>query len=164
MKKYLQAFGFILIGIFNQIQSSDKELNQRKIKYIKLNFIQTLRDRDTKSMRKALLVYEELNKDKPEEITKLVDKQYFKGRAALHFTVSNNDIPKTTMLLQFGADVNIADSENKTPLYYAMAQKYKNHQMINILIDAGALIEDDYLKNLTGNLESMNLKKSSTAI
>ena len=158
MKKYLQTFSFILIGIFNQIQSSDKELNQRKIQYIKSNFIQTLRDKDTKRMLKALSTFEELQKNKPENITKLIDKQYFKGRSALHFTVLNNDIPKTTMLLQFGADVNIADSENKTPLYYAMTQKYKNHEMINILIDAGALTENDYLNNLTGDLESMNLK------
>ena len=42
------------------------------------------------------------------------------GEAALHITVRRGDVPYTTFLLQKGADPNVRDGKNNTPLMVAV--------------------------------------------
>ena len=62
------------------------------------------------------------------------------GRSALHHTVSGGFTETCQMLVSAGADVNIRDNSESTPLHLALARKQKNKKLeiCQILISGGA--------------------------
>ena len=74
-------------------------------------FLQAVRDSKNNEVIEAL--------NKPGS-TVVNTKDRTTGEAALHITVKRGDVPYTTFLLQKGADPNIRDGRNATPLMVAV--------------------------------------------
>lgn len=73
-------------------------------------FLQAIRDAKNDEVITAL--------NKPGQ-TMVNTRDHSTGEAALHITVRRGDVPYTTFLLQKGADPNIRDGKNNTPLMVA---------------------------------------------
>src|SRR5689334_16141801 len=74
-------------------------------------FLQAVRDAKNNE------VVEALNKPGQQVVN---TKDRTTGEAALHITAKRDDVPYTTFLLQKGADPNIRDGKNATPLMVAV--------------------------------------------
>lgn len=72
------------------------------------------------------------------------------GRSALHWAAKNNHIEMMRVMLDKGADINIAEDSEKmsgtTPLQLACI--YGNVEMVKLLMEYGA---DDSIQNISGN-------------
>lgn len=67
----------------------------------------------------------------------------------LHHALQNNNMDLLRLLIQNGADVNIAGALRRTPLVYAIWVSKSPIEMISALIDAGAQIETGDIFGIT---------------
>lgn len=66
-----------------------------------------------------------------------VNGQDRRGRTSLHFSIENNDLEKTKVLINYaGADFRIQDKRGLTPLH--LATKLKDPSILNFLLSLGA--------------------------
>ncbi|XP_059470956.1 ankyrin-3-like isoform X1 [Neocloeon triangulifer] len=65
-----------------------------------------------------------------------VDKKGQSGRTALHHAAQNGHVAVSEILLSRGADVNICDNDNITPLIIAV--RFSSREMCRFLVDNGA--------------------------
>ena len=63
-----------------------------------------------------------------------------RGRTALHVAVKEGNVEATKTLIQFEADVNEMDNQDKSPLFYAAGSE--KIQILTLLLDSGALYPD----------------------
>ena len=165
MKLIKIGFIFTFLAQGNFFQASDHNKKFLEMKSIERRFLQSLKNEDTHCLIKVLDDYESLKKQvchrKRVDFSFLIDKQYHNGQTALHSVIRKNDISKLTTLLQFGADVNIRDNQEKTPLDYALNNpRGINRDMVNILVDAGAHVSnfvDQNVNNFTEELEAIHI-------
>lgn len=59
-----------------------------------------------------------------------------KDRAPLHWAAQENQLVTGSMLLEYGANINVKDFDGKTPLHIASSEG--NKEFVELLMDAGA--------------------------
>ena len=69
----------------------------------------------------------------------------------LHVAVSNDNIDLVNQLVASGADLNIRDAQGRTPLYYAISDKYLKKHLPERLKIIEILIENDANFNIPNN-------------
>ncbi|XP_059488485.1 uncharacterized protein LOC132204174 isoform X2 [Neocloeon triangulifer] len=65
-----------------------------------------------------------------------VEKKGKQGKTALHWAAQKGHIAVTKFLLSKGADVNVRNDDNDTPL--TLAARFSNEEMCRLLVDSGA--------------------------
>jgi ankyrin repeat protein len=73
---------------------------------------------------------------------KTIDKYYRDFDTALLFATGSNKFNSVFVLLKYGANPNLNDYLNHSPLYWAVF--YQNYEMVEMLIDYGADIHSRY--------------------
>jgi len=133
-----------------------KEACHNKDDYILNYLIKNINNEYTKAYGEKLMfeIYKSSKiKNKLNLIISLIDKGVninaeFKESYLLFKSIKHQDEIFTKILIEKGANVNIKDSKQKTPLMYAI--KYENGtEIINLLLQNNANIEDMDLKNNT---------------
>lgn len=69
------------------------------------------------------------------------------GKTLLHFAAQFGDIPFAKMILEAGVDINKKTIRNNTPIYLAIENKH--YEMVEFLLENGAVVEKELLDSVT---------------
>ncbi len=165
MMNFKKTVFLLIILLHNIIIPISNVRKQHEMRGIEHRFQSSLSSKSTSTMVKVLRAFEVFKKyenpKKSVDYSYLIDKKYH-GQTPLHYSVRTNDMSKLTLLLQFGADVDIKDFRGKTALDYALSSRRINREIVDILVDAGAHIPDQLDQNvtiLTTSFEDVHFEK-----
>jgi ankyrin repeat protein len=150
-------------ALFNTILQGSKNIPIIEL-LMKKNINMNIVDNNNKNIMDELLYVHDLQKNAPKELDgkyKLItaekeylplalmfinngldiDKIHEDGKTTLQLEIESKNFANVEFLVNCGADINVADENDKNIIYKEILKGYSNYQMIDFLVSKGANLE-----------------------